>query len=190
MKTYVPTSHLKAAMNCSGRKDTRPCLNGVYVEVMLNETRCVGICGSAMAILRYATSNESLFNVIIPNAIVVIAIAMKIAILEIEFKNNFWSIGGMPFARLDGVYPDYRRIFKTTFSNEAAHYDFELVAQFTKIAKDLKIKSQTMVIRQNGQDSAQVQFMGHPEFVGAVAPLRMFSDKRPDTGLMTWGDAR
>jgi DNA polymerase III sliding clamp (beta) subunit (PCNA family) len=189
MKTYVPTSHLKAAMNCTGRKDTRPYLNGVYVEAMLNETRCVGTCGSAAAVLRYTTSNERLFNVIIPNAIVVSAIAMKIAILEIEFRNNFWSIGGIPFAPLDGVYPDYRRIFKTTFSNEAAHYDFELVAKFTKIAKILKIKSQTMVIRQNGQDAAQVQFMGHPEFVGVIAPLRIFTDKRPDTGVMTWGNA-
>jgi hypothetical protein len=176
-------------MNCTGRKDTRPYLNGVYVEAMLNETRCVGTCGSAAAVLRYVNFGQNTFNVIIPNAIVVIAIAMKIAILEIEFKNNFWSIGGIPFAPLDGVYPDYRRIFSITFSNEAAHYDFELVAQFTKIAKDLKIKPQTMVIRQNGENAAQVQFMGHPEFVGVVAPLRMFTDKRPDTGVMTWGNA-
>lgn len=189
MKALLNAKHLKAALCAAAVNDIRYYLNGVLVEVMPSEIRVAATDGSIAAVLRTPGETGHLFSVIVPYDAIVLALAGKSASLELGCENSQWRLGPINFAPVQGVFPDYRRVIPCRASGEAAHFDVDLLAKFRKLGKALGHKSQP-IIRQNGQDGAQVQFYGDHDFVGVIMPLRAFTEKRPDTGLEQWGHER
>ncbi len=185
MQTMFPTSYLAAALVCA-YQDIRHYLNGVFVEALETETRLIGTDGATAAVCRIACENESRFSVIIPRDIVELAIKMKSTVLSLE-KNDGgeWRIGGIPFRPEDARLPDYRRIIPQNVTGLSGNFDPELLARFSKIRKVLKLKG-FPIVRQNGNNPALVHFYEFDDFVGIVAPMRMFTEKMPDLGIPSW----
>lgn len=181
--------HLAAVALFSGVHDMRYYLNGVLVEVRATETRCAATNGNIAGVCRLLIEQAAMPDVIIPNDVVKMAVSLKSDVLGLVNDGGKWSIGGISFVPVDGVFPDYRRIVPNKHSGEAAHFQPAFVAAFAKAGKALGSKG-GMIIRQNGMDAAQVQFYGNDEFVGVLMPLRVFGEKTPDLGLVQWGAER
>lgn len=72
--------------------------------------------------------------------------------------------------------PDNRAAIPRTVSGEAACFDFALLERFQRVRKTLGVKganAEKAYVVQNGLASAHVRIPQHPEFFGAVAPLRV-----------------
>jgi DNA polymerase-3 subunit beta len=187
-EVILNTSHLKAAILFAADKDVRCYLKGVFAEVRATETRLVATNGAAAAaVLRTRVSQPVMPDVIIPSEVIQLALVRKSPTVALALDEGRWSLGGIAFTPVDGKYPPYRRIIPVRASGTAAQFDADLIARFRKAGKALGVKGHP-VIRHNGDDGAQVQFVGREdEFVGVLRPLRAFSEKYPDPGLSTWG---
>lgn len=191
MEIQINPSHLRAAFEFSAEKDLRYYLQGVLVEACSSEVRLVATDGIMMGVLRELNplSDGASCTVIVPNATVKTVISMKAKALTLSNEGG-WSLGGMRFTPVDGSFPDYRRVFTKTHSGEAAQFDVNYLARILKAGKALGAKSQP-IIRHNGDGGAQIQFYGRDdEFVGVLMPLRAFTEKYPDLGLVQWGPDR
>lgn len=190
MEILLNAAHMKAAAYCAADKDIRYYLNGVLVETTPTEQRIVATDGHCAAVLRQKLEQPALPEVIIPNATIKLALGTKSATLALRFDAGAWSLGGVPFVPVDGKFPDYRRIIPTQATGEAAQFNVDLLAKFTKAAKALGHKGPP-IVRHNGNGGAQIQLYGRDdEFVGVIMPLRAFTEKRPDTGMSSWGAER
>lgn len=190
MQVAINTAHLKAAYQFTAEADVRYYLNGVFAEVRASETRLVATDGNMAGVLRDVCvlgDQDVLPDVIIPNETVKLAITNKSPCITLAFDDGKWSLAGISFTPVAGVFPAYRRIIPRRCSGEAAQFNVEFLGRFLKAAKALGVKSQP-IIRHNGEGGAQVQFYGRDdEFVGVIMPLRAFTEKHPDTGLVQWG---
>lgn len=190
MQVTINTAHLKAAYQFTADADIRYYLRGVFAEVRATETRLVATDGNIAGVLRdvcLVGEQDVLPDVIIPNDTVKLALTLKTQTLSLALNDGKWSLGGIAFTPVDGTFPPYRRIIPRQHSGEAAQFNVEFLGRFLKAAKALGVKSQP-IIRHNGDGGAQVQFYGRDdEFVGVIMPLRAFSEKYPDTGLVQWG---
>ena len=189
MQVNILRKHLAAAAVFAAESDVRYYLNYVLVEVASTEIRIVATNGATAGVCRSLSEQERMPDVAIPVASVKLALANKSEVLALEEKSGEWYIGGVRFAPLDRQYPDYRRIIPKGYSNEPAQYDVTLLQQFLKAGKALGVKSQP-ILRHNGDSGAQVQFYGRDDFVGVIMPLRVFTEKHPDNGLIQWGAER
>lgn len=191
MEIQINPAHLRAAFEFSADKDIRYYLNGILVEACASEVRLVATDGNMMGVLRELNplTDGASCTVIIPNATVKTVIGMKAKTLTLTDQGG-WALGGVRFTPLDGSFPDYRRVLTKTHSGEAAQFNVDYLARILKAGKALGAKNQP-IIRHNGDGGAQVQFCGHDEeFVGVIMPLRAFTEKHPDTGLVQWGPDR
>lgn len=192
LEVWIQTDHLKAAALAAAQQDIRYYLNGVLCEVRATETRLVATDGSIAAVLRdtVLAGEQPVFpDVIIPNDTIkqVLITKGKTLSLKHDPAAGTWSLGGVSFKPGDGTYPPYRRIIPNKHSGEAAQFSADYIGVFRKIGKALGRKSQP-IIRHNGEGGAQVQFYGcNDEFVGVIMPMRAFTEKNPDTGLVQWG---
>lgn len=186
MQVSIPTSHLKAALNLAPEKDMRQYLNGIFVEAMQDYVHVVATDGSVLGVFRTKNGSEEVFSVIIPYSIVKTVLSLKALSAVVRFDATGWTINGIPFKPNDGKYPDYRRVVPKKCSNESAFFNPGLTYLFHKVAKDLKSKG-AVIIRQNGNDAAQVQVTDRmDEFVGVVMPFRAFKKDEIDNGLASW----
>ena len=187
VQASIPRKHLAAAAVFAAAQDIRYCLNGVFIEVMRTEVRCAATDGNMAGVCRSRTEQERMPHVIVPNETIKIVLsANKSEVLALEFEEGKWSLGGIPFKPVDGTFPAYRRILTCEHSGKAAQFNPAFIAAFAKAGKALGIKS-APIIRHNGEGGAQVQFYGCDDFVGVLMPLRAFTEKHPDTGLIQWG---
>lgn len=192
MEVSIQANHLRAAACCAAMQDIRYYLNGALVEVRATETRIVATDGNMAAVLRdevLVGRQEPMPDVIIPNATIKLALGLKSKVLSLVFdaEGKKWSLGGIPFTPCDGLFPAYRRIVPCTHTGEAAQFNPEFIAAFAKIGKALGTRNNP-IIRHNGSGAAQVSFYGFEnEFVGVLMPLRAFTEKHPDPGLIQWG---
>lgn len=190
MQVDINTAHLKAVYQFTAEAGIRYYLKGVFAEVRAGETRLVATDGNVAGVLRDVVmvgEQDVLPDVIIPNETIKLAIANKSQVITLAFDEGKWSLAGIAFAPVDGKFPEYRRIIPRRHSGEAAQFNVEILARILKAAKALGVKSQP-IIRHNGDGGAQVQFYGRDnEFVGVIMPLRAFTEKYPDTGLVQWG---
>ena len=194
MEVKIKASHLKAAACFSGEGDLREYLNGVFVEVCVFEIRLTATNGHVIGVLRdkeNAGDYPDMPAIIIPNYTVLTALSQKTPFYSLSFLEDKWSLNGIAFTPIPSkCYPDYRRGIPGRHSGVGAQFNLRLLARFDKAAKALGIKSNP-IIRHNGDGAAQVQFDGFDaEFVGAIAPLRIFTRKEPDPGLVQWGSER
>lgn len=191
MQIQINPAHLRAAFEFSAEKDIRYYLQGVLVEGCASEVRLVATDGNMMGVLREVNPLDDGANctVIVPNATVKTVLGMKAKALVLS-NDAGWALGGVAFTPVDGSFPDYRRVLTTGHSDEAAQFNVDYLARALKAGKALGAKSQP-IIRHNGNGGAQIQFYGHDEeFVGVIMPLRAFSEKYPDNGLVQWGPER
>lgn len=193
MEVAINTAHLKAAYQFTADADIRYYLKGVLAEVRATETRLVATDGNIAGVLRDVVlvgEQETMPDVIIPNDTVKMAIGIKSQTLTLAHVEGKWSLAGIAFTPVDGKFPEYRRIIPSQCSGEAAQFNVEFLARFLKAGRALGCKGQP-IVRHSGDGGAQVQFYGRDdEFVGVIMPLRAFTDKYPDTGLVQWGSER
>jgi len=194
MEVSIQAKHLKAAAVFSASHDIRYYLHGVLAEVRAKETRLVATDGSCAVVLRdqvIGGDQPDMPDVIIPNATVKLALSMKKDVLPLQLNaEGNWTLGGIEFSPIEALFPDYRRVMVSETSGEVGNFDFELLGRFLKAAKALGSR-QTPVLRQNGENGAQVQIYGfEDEFIGVIMPMRMFNGNRQDPGISTWGGSR
>jgi DNA polymerase-3 subunit beta len=190
MKTEFPTTRMAAVAHFMADLDVRYYLKGVFVEALSTETRLVATDGCAAAVARHAIENTESFAVIVPRDVVLMAAKMKQELIALECDaGGVWSLGGIRFTPVDAHFPDYRRIFPGTVSGEPGYYGTDYLARLAKAGKSLKFRSNP-IVRQNGTGVAVCHFYGFDDFVAAIAPLRMFTEKMPDLGMPTWAAAR
>lgn len=190
LKTEFPRAHLAAVSNFMASKDIRYYLVGVCAEVLPTETRLVATDGLAVGATLHKRDNDERFEVLIPEATVDLALGTKVPFIDLTRDDaGQWRLAGIPFMPIDGRFPDYRRIFPTTWSGAAAHFDPNLVMRFVKAAKALGHKG-VPIVRNNGNENALVHFYNVDCFLGVLGPYNHFREKCPDIGAPTWASKR
>ena len=189
MQVLIPRRHLAAALHTAGVTDIRYYLNGVFVEILDEEIRVVGVNGATLSVFRHSIEpgSAAVCSAIIPRSAVELAIKDKSVMLALNLDGANSRLGSIVFSPVEGRFPEYRRVIPATVSGEAAQFDPQFTAAFSKIAKSLGSRSNP-VIRHNGEGSAIVQILGCEGFIGVMMPWR-FTPACPDPGMPTWGRA-
>lgn len=182
IKIEILSQHLAAAAHFAGRQDVRYYLNGALVEATAKETRVAATDGMVAAVLRSRAKNaigdETTLSLIIPND--TIAALVKIApkngcLIVLRPTDDHWEIVTptvrLTFIPIDGRFPDYRAIFPSQPTGEVSQLNPELLAKFSKAAKSLGAKGQS-IVQHNGSSAAMVTISATEDFVGVIAPLR------------------
>lgn len=183
--------HLLAALHCAGKSDVRYYLNGVYVEATTKETRLVATTGVVCAAFRHAASNTEAVDLIIPRATVEAFAkvaknakdAKDVALRIADGQHRLhWDGGSLPFDPIDGLFPNYRRVFPQSPSGETAQFNPELLCAFSKVAKTLGVRECPEILH-NGGSGALVRLNGRSDFAGVVMPWRQPAESLavPDT---------
>lgn len=181
----VPTKHLKAALLAAGKNDLRYYLNGVLVESSPGEVRCVATDGFMVAVLRHATTDETLAEVIVPRDVVEAVVKAKRPLTNFEqLDEKYWLANGTHrFEPVEGKFPPYRRIMPTSATGVVGRgFSPELFAQFGKMAIALGASAADVTTHPNGFDTAAISIEGRPEFAGALCSLR-FTEKMGEAGM-------
>src|SRR5690606_2080970 len=76
---------------------------------------------------------------------------------------DYWSIGG--------TFPDWRRVLPKKPSGESAAFNPTYLADYAKVAEELRIEKPAIFITPNGQDAAYVEF-GHDDIFGVLMPIK------------------
>lgn len=116
------------------------------------------------------------FSVIIPNDIIAGVKAKGSANLELnKAPDDTWRLfdacTSVGFVPVDGTFPDWRRVFPRKVDGTAGSFSFDLLARFSKAAREMGSKHATL--HQNGPSSpALVKFSCSPDLVGVIMPKR------------------
>ncbi|MGU4696756.1 DNA polymerase III subunit beta [Burkholderia cepacia] len=188
---HFTIAQLKAAQFLAAENDLRSYFNGVYLEATPFETRLVGCDGMKIGVVRHAVENDISADtaLIVPNDIIDKARVTKrdmLSAARVEIENGQYTlcvdVAGLrlPFAPVDGRFPEYRRVFPKTTSGEPGQFDPQLLVAFAKAGKTLLHKSNNPVPRlaYNG-DNARVTFDNYDEFVGVIMGWRAPKNSRP-----------
>lgn len=185
----VPTKYLKAALLAAGKKDIRYYLNGVLIECMPTETRCVATDGTIACALTTPAENIMPCEFIVPRDVVESAIKVKREHTTFEPQGEGkWVMNGTHlFTQVDGKFPDYRRVFTRQVSGEAGVFNPELIAAFGKMAQALGGWPGHAHFHHNGTGTAMVSICDMPEFAGCVMPLNLKAKDAPvRPGVAQW----
>lgn len=132
MKLIIPKHKLRAALNCAATKNVRYYLCGVHVEQCANgDVHIVASDGSMLFAGRLPGRVESGAKperLTIPSDIVKVAVKGK-AIDALELTNEGpegWRLGSTMFKPIDGVYPDWRRVFGMGGAPGVCQVNFDL----------------------------------------------------------------
>ena len=182
MKTTLEHKHIAALATLMGVKDSRPHINGVWVEARSPDVIAFATNGySVGAMLTGASIEEGgEFDVFIPGDVAIaIAKSNKNGRIEIESPDGKqWSatntLNGTRWVWADAQYApfDWRRVTPRTTSGAVGQFQPVLINNFAKAAAILTGEKQLfpVLIAHNGADTAQVQIPRCPEFIGAVMP--------------------
>lgn len=183
----VSLGHLKALKLFSGKKDIRYYLNGIYVEFNKYNTVFVATDGhrllSAAIYNKETQHGKNTIGAIIPNETIDSLLKVKssvgAALISLEVQDNIVKkiniindsikLETLP---INGKYPDFRRVFPESVSNEVGHYDFSYLNDFTKAAQYISgNKNAHAILSQNGDKAALVS-LDYPDCAGVICPLR------------------
>ncbi|RQQ30554.1 hypothetical protein DF163_14070 [Burkholderia stagnalis] len=182
-----------AAQFLAAENDIRYYFNGVYLEATPFETRLVGCDGMKIGVVRHVVENDieagTTATLIVPNDIIDKAKVTKrdmlsAARIEIDKGQHTLCVDALglrlPFAAVDGRFPEYRRVFPKAPSGEPGQFDPQLLVAFAKAGKTLLHKSNNPVPRldYNG-DNARVTFDNYDDFIGVIMGWRAPKDSRP-----------
>lgn len=188
MKITVNLRHLKAAALFSSKRDVRYYLMGVYVDtaartlVATDGNACyIGKPGEAVTAL-----SEDAHSVILPNDFVGFILKQKTVyenvVITVADSKASCDIHGaaMSMAVIDGKFPDWRRIYPGTLTNEAGLYQPLIWAQIVKASQALGDREGFAGMFQNGAVSGVAVIQTKNATAHVVAsPIRTTSKNSP-----------
>lgn len=193
MKIQINIAQLQAARQFAATNDVRYYLNGVRVESIKGITRLIATDGAVCAIQTHQgdPSDEWSEATGIPNDacddMIKRARARRLDFVAIVSQGEkFEAIGlDMLFKKLEGVFPDYRRIVPFHPSGEVGQFDPAMLARFQKAAKVLK--GGLIWIDHGGENgAAAVRILGIESFLGVLMPVRRKKDSAPLESISTF----
>jgi len=190
LKVTLSIRALRAVLVAVGTEETRYYLNGINLEFTPDGVIMAATDGHRMIVLRQpygehgATAAHA--SVIVPRDLVA-KLKVKHKTLDttdltiaddgrLTFEHAGESFGG---SRIDGTFPDYRRIVPQNVSNEVAQYNPAYLADFAKARKELGgDRTTSPVVRYNNESPAIVDFAYGTGFqaVGVLMPIRDRTD--------------
>jgi len=189
-EVVVQLGHLKALKLFVAKKDIRYYLNGVYVE--FNKYNTIFVATDGHRLLSTAVYHNEVqhgrdtLGVVIPietiDALLKVKSTLGAASISIEIESNVVTkihivndVVKLEARPVVGKYPDFRRVFPESVSNEPGNYDFTYLNDFNKAAEYISgVKNAKAALSQNGLKPALVD-IGEPDCVGVISPLRVES---------------
>lgn len=177
---------LRAIAALAPKVDVRPYLKGVWCENSPKGLILWATDGSVIGALRVGDMApcES-FNHFLPLPAIA-ALPKTRGLVELRVDSELaLKLGGTEVSvdREGFAPPDWRSIMPRSVTHEAACFDVRPLAKFATIAEALGVKKEVsgqVHVAYNGQGTARVFILGHPEFVGAASPLRAHRIALPD----------
>jgi DNA polymerase-3 subunit beta len=191
LKVTLSIRALRAVLVAVGTEETRYYLNGINLEFTPDGVIMAATDGHRMIVLRQpygehgATGAHA--SVIVPRDLVA-KLKVKHKTLDttdltiaddgkLTFEHAGESFGG---SRIDGSFPDYRRIVPQDLNGEAAQYNPAYLADFAKARQELtgqkadRDGKTSPIVRYNGGSPAVVDFAYETGFdaFGIIMPLR------------------
>ena len=193
LKVTLSIRALRAALVAVSTEETRYYLNGVNLEFTPTSVIMCATDGHRMIVLRQAygehAATQAHASVIVPRDLVAkLKINPRMRKLDtttltigddgrLTFEHAGESFGG---SRVDGTFPDYRRVVPQDLNGEAAQYNPAYLADFAKARQELtgfkldRDGKASPVVRYNGLNPAVVDFAWETGFdaFGVLMPLR------------------
>jgi DNA polymerase-3 subunit beta len=193
LKVTLSIRALRAVLVAVSSEETRYYLNGINLEFTPDGVIMAATDGHRMIVLRQPYGEHAATgahaSVIVPRDLVAkLKINPRMKTLDttdltigddgrLTFEYAGELFGG---SRIDGSFPDYRRIVPQNVSNEAAQYNPAYLADFAKARVELgaettKKGGASPVVRYNGESPAVVDFAYGTGFqaIGVIMPLRV-----------------
>lgn len=199
LKVTLNIRALRAVLVAVSTEETRYYLNGINLEFTPDGVVMAATDGHRMIVLRQpygehaATAAHA--SVIVPRDLVA-KLKVRNKVVEetdltiaddgrLTFEHAGEMFGG---SRVDGTFPDYRRVMPTDLDGKPAQYDPIYLADFAKARKELGgDRTTSPVVRYNGESPAVVDFAWGTDFqaIGVLMPIR----DRTDATYHTWASA-
>ena len=204
LKVTLNIRALRAVLVAVSTEETRYYLNGINLEFTPDGVIMAATDGHRMIVLRQPYGEHAATgahaSVIVPRDLVA-KLKVKHKTLDettltiaddgrLTFEHAGESFGG---ARVDGTFPDYRRVVPQDLDGKPAQYDPIYLADFAKARKELtgtkldKDGKSSPIVRYNGENPAVVDFAYETGFqaIGVLMPIR----DRTDATYYTWASA-
>ena len=204
LKVTLNIRALRAVLVAVSTEETRYYLNGVNLEFTPDGVVMAATDGHRMIVLRqpygehYATGAHA--SVIVPRDLVA-KLKVKLRTLDettltigddgkLTFEHAGEMFGG---SRVDGNFPDYRRVVPQNLDGKPAQYNPQYLADFAKARQELtgqkadRDGKTSPIVRYNGDSPAVVDFAYGTGFqaIGVLMPIR----DRTDATYHTWASA-
>jgi len=204
LKVTLSIRALRAVLVAVSTEETRYYLNGINLEFTPDGVTMCATDGHRMIVLRQpygehgATGAHA--SVIVPRDLVA-KLKVKHKVVEettltigddgrLTFEHAGESFGG---SRVDGNFPDYRRVVPKELDGKPAQYNPAYLADFAKARQELtgskldKDGKGSPLVRYNGGSPAVVDFAYGTGFqaIGVLMPIR----DRTETTYYTWASA-
>ena len=204
LKVTLNIRALRAVLVAVSTEETRYYLNGINLEFTPDGVVMAATDGHRMIVLRQPYGEHAATgahaSVIVPRDLVA-KLKVKLKTLDettltigddgrLTFEHAGESYGG---ARVDGTFPDYRRVVPQDLDGKPAQYNPAYLADFAKARQELtgskldKDGKGSPIVRYNGGSPAIVDFAWGTDFqaFGVIMPLRT-TDR---TLYYTWASA-
>jgi hypothetical protein len=205
LKVTLSIRALRAVLVAVSTEETRYYLNGINLEFTPDGVAMCATDGHRMIVLRQAYGEHAATaahaSVIVPRDLVAkLKINPRMKTLDtttltigddgkLTFEHAGESFGG---SRVDGTFPDYRRVVPKDLDGTPAQYNPQYLADFAKARVELgaeptKKGGASPVVRYNGESPAVVDFAYGTGFqaIGVLMPIR----DRTETTYYTWASA-
>lgn len=170
-------NQLRAALSHAAVKDTRYWLNGVCVDVAsTGSVYLVGCDGSSLFVGRVSGTCEQKgpFQIVIPSDAVKLASKGKGDVVLKARGDGRYELGDVVFAPIDGRYPDWRRVARSSGAVEMGNYDPELLERSQAGLREwIERKGTLCRVEQHGTGAAIVQAPGCDDAFCVVMALRL-----------------
>jgi hypothetical protein len=188
MKFTIPANAIRAVELFAGKDDSRYYLNGIYVRALDRDTlQLVGTNGHIMGQYRHTrdpVADEPYQpdeNYILPRELTTgMRLDKHVHCVQVTAHVEKWTVDYIGSQRsgkpIDAKYPDIGRIWPTSLTIAAAHFDFSLFAQIQSACRLLNVRGP--VLYQNGMNSSF--FTVGPQFAGIIMPWRQDATSIPD----------
>jgi hypothetical protein len=199
LKVTLNIRALRAVLIPVSTEETRYYLNGINLEFTPDGVTMAATDGHRMIILRQPYGEHAATgahaSVIVPRDLVA-KLKIKLKTLDettltigddgkLLFEHAGESYGG---SRVDGTFPDYRRVVPQDLDGKPAQYDPIYLADFAKARKELGgDRTTSPIVRYNGENPAVVDFAYGTGFqaIGVLMPIR----DRTDATYHSWASA-
>lgn len=171
----IKSTQLKAALICAAKKDIRTYLNGVYFDPA---GFMVGCDGHRMLVQKIAAFEGE--AIIVPREQVDLAIKAAGKNGSIELTRQ--TIGYVPYASIEGTYPQWRKVIPEDVTGEAGAYNVDYVCDFKKIQELITGRDSSFgahSIAGSGENGPGVAIIAEDVF-GIIMPMRGIESAKAD----------